>query len=305
MAKRRITLRHVEAFHAVIATGSMTEASRKMHTSQPQVSRMIGQLENIIDFQLFHRNGTRLSLTVEGQRFSQEVEKAFAGLRGLEEAASRIRSFSESRLTVAAMPRLASGLLPRAVALFKQEYPDVTVAIHSGDATSVHAWISSGFCNMGVAMLYSEPTAVEARSIRSMDCVAVLPKGHDLVTRDCLYPSDFDGEPFIAFPSGSPLRNRVDAIFDAADCVPVLTAEASLGASICALVAEGLGMSLINPLAALEERMISGLELRPFDPKIPIDIVLLYPERAIQSRLVETFSAYVADVVNDLTIEVR
>lgn len=61
----------------------------------------------ITQFPLFDRNGSRLTPTQDGSRFFQEVEKTFIGLAGLESAAASIRSFSASRLSVAAMPRLA------------------------------------------------------------------------------------------------------------------------------------------------------------------------------------------------------
>ncbi len=133
MARRSLTFRHIEAFRAVMATGSMTEASRRLHTSQPQVSRLIGQLEGITGLPLFDRGGSRLVPTLDGTRFHAEVERAFIGLSSLEVAASRIRAFGAERLRAAAMPRLAGGLLARAVARFRQDHPGVVVAIHSGD----------------------------------------------------------------------------------------------------------------------------------------------------------------------------
>ena len=55
MTRRPISFRHIEAFRAVMGTGSMTEASRRLHTSQPQVSRLIGQLEAATGLPLFDR----------------------------------------------------------------------------------------------------------------------------------------------------------------------------------------------------------------------------------------------------------
>ena len=89
-----MSLRHIEAFRAVMVSGSMTEAARRMHTSQPQVSRLIGQLEKIAQFALFSRKGSRLTPTLDGTRFYKEVEKTFVGLAGLESAAAGIRVFS-------------------------------------------------------------------------------------------------------------------------------------------------------------------------------------------------------------------
>ena len=78
------------------------------------------------------------------------------------------------------MPRLAGGLLARIVAAFKTEYPDVMVSIHSGSASAVHNWISSGFCDTGLAMLSGEAPGIQVEPVMTMNCVAVLPKGHRL-----------------------------------------------------------------------------------------------------------------------------
>ena len=283
-------LRHVEAFRAVSVTGSMTEAARRLHTSQPQISRLIAQLEEITGFALFERNGSRLSPTLDGDRFFRDVEQTFAGLAALEAAAARIRAFSASRLSVAATPRLAGGLLARAVARFKREFPQVMVSIHSGDVASVHSWVSSGLCDVGVTMLYTETSGVRTQPVATIECVAILPTSHPLTAREELGPSDFDGERFVSPPSGNPLRARLDELFAAAGITPVTVAEASLGSSICALVSAGIGVSVINSLAATRTATAS-LVTRPFRPKIPLDVVLMYPEGQGQSRLVDAFSA--------------
>jgi DNA-binding transcriptional LysR family regulator len=57
-------------------------------------------------------------------------------------------------------------------------------------------------------------------------------------------------------------------------------------------VAAGLGVSLINPLAALEEHRLSGIELRPFSPSVPVTLAMLFPPYEGGSRLVKLFAGY-------------
>jgi DNA-binding transcriptional LysR family regulator len=301
MAQRRMGFRHVEAFRAVMLTGSMTEASRRLHTSQPQVSRLIAQLEAITQFPLFDRSGSRLVPTQDGARFYHEVEAAFAGLAGLESAAADIRLFGAGRLSVAAMPRLAGGLLARSVARFKATHPGVMVSIHAGDEGTVYKWIASGFCDAGLTMLYGTESSVRVEPVLSLDCVAVLPPGHRLAGRAVLRPADFEGEPFVDAPVGNPLRVRIDEIFAASGIRREVTAEAGLGAATCALVAAGLGVSLMNPLAAHEEAKISPIAIRPFAPALPVAFALVFPPLAAQSRLVSAFSACARTVVLEET----
>lgn len=297
MPTLRMGLKHIEVFRAVMLTGSMTEASRRMHTSQPQISRLIAQLEATVRFPLFSRSGSRLTPTVDGSRFFEEVEKTFVGLTALEAAASNIHAFGGGSLSIAAMPRLAGGLLTRAVVRFKVDHPDVPVTIHSGSASSVNTWISSGSCDLGLAMLYAGVTGLKTETIHTMNCVVVLPNGHRLAKRRRIGPKDLEGEPFISFPVGSPPRESIDQVFSQAGVARRTVCESDLGSSVCTLVAAGLGISIINPLAALEERKASGIELRHFEASIPVSLALLYPMHRESSRLASTFAEHVRQVV--------
>jgi DNA-binding transcriptional LysR family regulator len=292
-----MSLRHIEAFRAVMVSGSMTEAARRMHTSQPQVSRLIGQLEKIAQFALFSRKGSRLTATLDGTRFYKEVEKTFVGLAGLESAAAGIRAFSAGRLTVAAMPRLAGGLLARVVAQFKTRHPDVMVSIQSGNAGAIHDWVSSGLCDLGLALLSEDSHGVQVEPVLAMNCVAVLPRGHRLARLKALGAEHFGGEPFISFSGGTALRHRIDLLFADAQVPRALVAEASLGASICAMVGAGLGISIVNPLAASEETGLGGIEVRPFLHPLPVTAALLYPQYHSRTRLVELFARYARQLI--------
>lgn len=292
MSKGRMGLQHVEAFRHVVLAGSMTEAARRLHTSQPQISRLIAQLERSTQYALFERQGTRLTLTPDGIRFLQEVERSFIGLEALEAAAVAIRSFRADRLRIAAMPRLAGGLLTRIAAEVLRDYPDLALSIRSGTAGAVQDWVGSGLCDAGLAMLYDDTAGVQVEPVVAGDCVAILPGGHRLAARAALGPADFAGEPFVSAPNGSPLSHKIDQIFSAAGIVRNVVAETDLGASVCALVGAGLGVSLINPLAAHEERAAAGLAIRPFSPSIPTTIALIYPPYAKRSRLVGLFGDY-------------
>jgi DNA-binding transcriptional LysR family regulator len=127
----------------------------------------------------------------------------------------------------------------------------------------------------------------------------VLPSGHRLTKLKRIKPADFAGVPFISFPGGSALRERIDGIFNSARVERIISAEASLGASICAMVGAGLGVSVINPVAAEEERIKAGIEIRPFAPVVPAVIGLLYPPYHTRSRLASVFAQCAREVVRE------
>lgn len=293
-----MSLKHIEAFRIVMQTGSMTEAARRLHTSQPQVSRLVSQLEAIVGFALFERFGTRLQPSIDGKRFFQDVEKAFAGLQGLEGAAANIRSFGGDRLAVAAMPRIAGGMLSRAVAQFKGDYPEALITIHSGAAATINTWVSSGLCELGLAILYGDdPPGMDVATLLNMDCACVLPRNHRLAGKKQIQAADLDDEPFVSFPVGSSPRERIDRMLQAQGVKPRTVLESDLGASVCSLVAAGLGVSVINPLAALEEQRNLDLVVLPLRPAISVRLAILLPPDRQRSRLVAAFTDHVKRVI--------
>jgi len=67
MSDYRPTFRQFEALIAVIETGSMTLAAKRMHVSQPALSRLIANLETDLGYAMFRRAAGRLSPTAEAE----------------------------------------------------------------------------------------------------------------------------------------------------------------------------------------------------------------------------------------------
>jgi DNA-binding transcriptional LysR family regulator len=88
----RINARQVEAFRAVMVTGSMTSAAELLGVSQPAVSRLIRDFELAVTFRLFARRGNQIAPTPEAVSLLSEVERAFVGLARIAEHATAIRS---------------------------------------------------------------------------------------------------------------------------------------------------------------------------------------------------------------------
>ena len=298
MATRRMGLKHVEAFRAVFVTGSMTQAAQRMHTSQPQISRLIGQLEAITQFPLFDRSGGRLRPTVDGSRFFQEVEKTFIGLAGLEASAASIRSFGMGRLSVAAMPRLAGrpadayrGALQGGLSACDDLDP-----VRHGERRARLGQFRALRHRARHALRRGRGGA--RQPVLKTRCVAIMPKAHRLAQKKTLRPADFADEAFISFATGSPLHDRIIHLTQAG-VTRRIVAETDLGASVCALVAARLGISIINPIAAHDESSGAALITRPFNPAVPVTIALLYPPYAARSRLIDAFSEYARKIMSE------
>src|SRR5262249_858374 len=129
-----------------MVTGSMTAAALKLHTSQPNVSRVIGKLESEVGFELFDRVAGRVIPTRAGEALFREVTRAFVGLDSLAESANAIRDAGVGMLRVAAAASICISVMPRAVRLFSERYPAVRVVIDSGPSAVIANWTATRHC---------------------------------------------------------------------------------------------------------------------------------------------------------------
>ena len=269
-------------------TGSTTAAAEMLHTSQPNISRALAQLEAKSGLHLFERLPGKLVPTNDGLSFFKEVQRSFSGLRQLDEAAKRIRRFSGGLLTVAAIQTLALGLIPRTVRQFADEYPESRVAIHTGHSSVVSQWVDDQTCDIGVVTELNEAYGVESELLYEVDAVCALPKGHHLAGKAAIEPQDLEAELQICLPRNEYGSSAIDNVFDTLGITRDVRLETSHSTIACSLVAQGLGVSIVNPLAAIEYRY-AGIIVRPFTPAIKHSAHLLYPRGKPNSRLVASF----------------
>ncbi|RYE32901.1 MAG: LysR family transcriptional regulator [Hyphomicrobiales bacterium] len=291
---------HVEAFRAVIISGSTTAAARMLHTSQPNVSRSIAQLEKSIGLQLFERMPGKVVPTTDGLTFFNEVQRSFHGLLRLEEAANRIRRFSGGLLRIASIQTLAHGLIPRALKRFTQIYPETIISIHAGHSAAVSQWVDELSCDVGIVSHIYENYGFASEELYSIDGICLMPADHRLANKAVVRPADLADEPFISFAQNDHGRSAVDEVFAKAGIERRITLETPFSTITCALVAQGLGLAIVNPIAGQDYRTM-GIVMRPFRPSIKHNARLIYPKGRPENRLVASF----VEVLKAVTEEER
>jgi DNA-binding transcriptional LysR family regulator len=298
-----MNLKHIEAFRAVMVSGSMTAAAKALFTSQPNVSRLISQLERETGLQLFQRSGVRLIPTSEGTAFFREVERAFVGLQGLANAAAQIRNLGSGRLRIAAMPSAGMTLVPHAVKRFTERYPEVTVSLHVNTSGTVNHWTASQFCDLGVAVYVSEASNCEVEQLSNVPAVCVVPARHRLAEKRTIRPEDLEGESFISLCHGDGTRATMDEVFLRAGVQRVLAIEAQYTAMCCEMVRHGMGVTLAHPIVARDFRG-PDIAIRPFLPVTRFPTFLLFPPNRPRERLASAFVDVLRELHDELLADV-
>lgn len=267
----QINTRQVEAFRAVMLTGGMTTASELLGITQPAVSRLIRDLEASLGISLFERRGNQIAPTPDAVSIMAEVERSFVGLTRIADLAKAIRIHAAGSLRVAAMPALATSVLPRYVGRFLKPRPNVRMSVQGMPSHSVIEAVAAGQADFGYALGPLERPGLLVEGMRSA-AVAILPAAHRLARKATIQASDFSGERFVAVASGTLLHSRIDAAL--ADVERLSLVETPLSEIACVLVSENVGVSIVDPFSA-SEFIGRGLVARPFVPAIEVGILMI------------------------------
>ena len=278
--------RQIECFRAVMHTGSMTLAATQLHTSQPNVSRAIALLQRETQLQLFQRVGLRVVPTPEAHALLKEVDRVYVGLQSIGDAADRIRTLGVEGLRIAVSPGIGVSPVPRILQVFRGMRPRVPVVVHTADSATICKWVSSGYYELGLVGYVALPQEVDTTLVHSDRAVCIVPRGHRLARKRKVVPSDLAGESFISHASPDVVRAATDRVFNPE--VRRLEIETTLGTTICAMVARGLGVSIVNP-AMLSELALTGVHSLAFEPAIQIECHLVLARQQPAQALVADF----------------
>nr|WP_306266450.1 LysR substrate-binding domain-containing protein [Pararhizobium sp. IMCC3301] len=284
----KITFRQVDAFRAVVSTGTVTEAAVMLGVSQPAVSRLISDLESEVGFQLFQRAGRVLVPTEESRLLVGEVRQAISGMEHIKQAAVAIGRFGHARLTLVITPTFSTQLAPDLIGGFARARPETMVRMEIEANDDTVEWMVSQNYDFGITA--SEPVnpSFESLMIKNDDVYCVLPKHHRLARKSLIQAHDLTDENFISYMSTSRFRFEIDNFFDAKKIERRMLYETRTTDAICRLVARGLGVAVVGASKSYLSTMPDCIVL-PFAAPLSFRAVLFWSKKRPLSTVADTF----------------
>ncbi len=286
---RPLNVRQLEAFRAVILTGSMTAAGRFLSISQPAVTRLIREFEDDLKLDLFVRDGSRIMPTEEARALFKEVERHYAGTERIREAAYALREFKGTRIKIAANLSVTLTCLPQAVARFESIFPQSVISVKSGVSTEIIELVSSESVDIGFAAVRPGRRDVGTATLVTSEWLCIIPRGHPLERLDEINPKHLHGVDFISVGPSSMSRRELEAMLLASGVSPCIRLETPYSISAASFVRQGLGVALVDPLAACQN-IHESIVLKRFSPTIPYVLSTIYPFSVKPVGLVEEFA---------------
>jgi len=190
-------LRHLRYFVAVVEEGSLTTAAeRRLHTSQPSLSRQIRDLEYEVGAELLSRSVHGVELTPAGKAFLDHARLALMQADAAVEAARRAAQPARKTFAIGFQTGHEMNWLPRAMHVLRDELKNIQVTVTSDYSPDLAEALARG--RLDLAFLRVEPGYDLGYHVVDREPLIVLmPSDHRLTAREAVRPQDFLGEIFI------------------------------------------------------------------------------------------------------------
>ena len=197
------------AFLEIADAGSFSAAARRLHLSQPAISKRIAALEQRLDSRLFDRIGRRVMLTEAGRLLLPYARRVREDLEDGRRALSHLSQQVQGRLTIGTSHHIGLHRLPPALKTFAHAHPDVDLDIQFMDSEVACQAVLAGKLELGIVTLPTEPLpGLESLRIWDDPLAVVVSPQHALAGRKRLRLTDLARHPAV-LPDATTYTHRI------------------------------------------------------------------------------------------------
>ena len=149
---RKLRVRHLESLLVLEEAGTLTEAATRLHMTQPAMSHWLAEMEALVEAPLIIR-GRRLELTLAGELMKQLAISVLGDVAKTGQALNAAAQGKSSCLRIGTVWAGVASLLPRTVACFQQEHPDVSITVTEAPFSNLLEQLARKELDIAVGML--------------------------------------------------------------------------------------------------------------------------------------------------------
>ncbi len=296
-------LRHIEVFHAIIVTGTVSGAARLLNVSQPAVTKILQHAEDQIGLTLFERIRGRLHPTPEGLALFAEVQKIYSGLEGLKKLARNLKDGRTGRLRIAASPALCIDMMPQAISRFRKDHPDVRFEVETHHYKDLVDALLVQDVDLGFGFEAVPHPGLTIEEIASGAMVAIFAKGSADHLGSPIDLAALGAWPFIGLRAGDPLGALLHNATSMADLALTPEIEVKTNRIALSLVSRGAGAAIVDAYTAA-----SGppdlIDVKPLREPLTYRVQALWarhrPQSVLARQFIQTFIAVERETVTAL-----
>jgi DNA-binding transcriptional LysR family regulator len=255
--------------------GTVTEAARMLHISQPALSQILLHCEDELGFRLFDREKGRLRPTPEAIELYPEAERLFAGLEGLRRKTQDLRLGRAGLVRVGASAPPAMAILPTVMARFRAHHPDILLRSNVAPIAAQIAMLRAGDSALALALDDHLPPDIEVEPLGTTGFCCLLRQDNPLAARQEITFADLEAETVISYRGATRPHDELDQAARRAQARFKPELEIDVSITAVGFVQAGLGVAVVDAL--LPWSQFEGIVVRPLAgaPQLPLSLLTL------------------------------
>lgn len=209
------TLQQLRILKAIASEKSFTRAADILFVSQPSLSKQIKALENRLNISLINRENNTVSLTEAGKLFLDYAERILALCEESCRALNDLKTGDRGNLTVGASQTIGTYLMPRVLALFAQNYPQMNIKVQVDSTRIIAKNVMDKEIDIAVVggnVPEELQKNLEIEDFVKDELILIIPKSHPFALRKKINKEDLYHLNFITLNSNSTIRKLIDNI---------------------------------------------------------------------------------------------
>jgi DNA-binding transcriptional LysR family regulator len=282
-------LKHLEVFHAVMLTGTLSGAARLLHLTQPAATQALQAAERQLGYALFSRQRNRLVPTAEALALQPEVARLMEQLEAVRRLAAAQKSGAVAALRVLVVPSLAVVQLPAALRFFRERHASVPLRIRTLHSREIVQALALREADVGIVYGAAACSGLDSRALATGRLVVVSRGGigsrgpggsvglAEVLRQPCIRIDERD-------PLGTLLAEQAARL----GVAPTGEIVVQTHHTALVLAEQGFGPAVIDSFTAAARRD-AALVVQAIEPEVPVALLALQPQGVRSSRIAGAF----------------
>ncbi|MFI5679927.1 LysR family transcriptional regulator [Streptomyces cellulosae] len=277
-----LDIRQLKVLAEIARTGSYTAAAASLGYTQPAVSYQMRRLQQSVGAPLVTRAGRGLRLTQTGEALVRHADNIFSVLRAADQDIAALVARGGGLVRLVSFQSGCVALMPEVIRRLRQHQPDVHITVTQAEPVEARSLIRTGEADLGLLCNWAnedvpegEPVMLRVPLMTDRRCV-VMRRDHPLAARSTVGLAELADHDWVM----ETFRDRFEAACTNLGFTPRISATVDDTHTVQALVAAGLGISLMSEMA-LRGHLDPQLVHRPLsDWPLRHTYALLWPDMA-------------------------
>ena len=285
-------IRVLRYFLAIAREGSITNAARFLHITQPTLSRQIQDLEEELGQKLFTRGSRNMTLTPEGMILRKRAEEIISMVDKTEAEFNSMENVVSGDIYIGGGETEAIKLVAQIACELRASYPGIHYHLYSGNSEDVTERLDKGLLDFGILIQPADISKYDYIDIPARDIWGVvMRRDSPLAEKEVIRKEDLLGVPLICSRQAISAERRGNEFagwfgedFDQLDIVTTF----NLVYNAAIMVEAGVGYAVtLDKIANTTES--SSLCFRPLEPRLDSGLNVIWKKYQVFSPAAELF----------------